>query len=135
MACGQLALYSRKLQNFGLARGLYHTQITESGSLLGTIHYIPPEQISHSIFSLSGDIYALGMICYEMLTGTTPYPDSSELEIMQKKLKESPVELATILPHVPSDISQLIIQMTALSPKERPTADRILDILKLNPES
>jgi len=124
-----------KLLDFGLARGLYHTQITESGSLLGTIHYIPPEQISHSIFSPSGDIYALGMICYEMLTGTTPYPDSSELEIMQKKLNESPVELAAILPHVPSAISQLIIQMTALSPKERPTADRILDILKLNPES
>jgi len=120
-----------KVLDFGLARSLFHTCITESGSLLGTILYIPPEQISHSVFSPAGDIYALGMISCEMLTGTTPYADCPPLEIMQRKLNEASVEPASLRPGIPSVLNQLIKRMTDPDPRARPTAQEILDILAI----
>ena len=119
-----------KLLDFGLARSHYDTRITESGSLLGTLPYISPEQITHSIFSPAGDIYATGIIAYEMITGILPFADCSELEILQKKLDKQPVEPIVLRPGIPSFINKLIMDMIAKCPEVRPTAQMISEKFK-----
>lgn len=119
-----------KLLDFGLARSSYHTRLTESGSLLGTILYIPPEQITHSVFSPAGDIYALGIICYEMLTGMIPFTGSTDIEIIQMKLNEEPVEPGIIQTGIPPALNNLIKQMIARDFKARPTAETLISGLK-----
>jgi serine/threonine-protein kinase len=119
-----------KLLDFGLARSSYHTRLTESGSLLGTILYIPPEQITHSVFSPAGDIYALGIIAYEMLTGMIPFTGVTDLEIIQMKLKEEPVEPGIVQIDIPPALNNLIKQMIARDFKARPTAETLVWELK-----
>lgn len=115
-----------KLLDFGLARSLYQTRMTKSGSLLGTIHYIPPEQIIHSVFSPAGDIYALGMIGYEMLTGVMPFTGNTDMDIIQMKLNKEPVAPIVTRSDIPLAFSKLIMQMIDRNFKARPTADKIL---------
>jgi len=122
-----------KLLDFGLARSHYDTRITESGSLLGTLPYISPEQITHSVFSPAGDIYATGIIAYEMITGILPFADCSELEILQKKLDKQPVEPIVLRPNTPLFINKLIMDMMARDPEVRPTAQMISAKLKVQP--
>jgi serine/threonine-protein kinase len=119
-----------KLLDFGLARSSYHTRLTESGSLLGTILYIPPEQITHSVFSPAGDIYALGIIGYEMLTGMIPFSGVTDLEIIQMKLNEEPVEPGIIQADIPPALNNLIKQMMARDFKARPIAETLVSALK-----
>jgi len=118
-----------KLLDFGLARDVYHTQITESGSLLGTIHYIAPEQITDSIFSPAGDIYALGIIVYEMITGALPFHGMSEFEVLQSKITSEIEEPRNHRPGIPLEINLLIMKMVARDPQMRPTTSEILSAI------
>lgn len=120
--------YLVKLLDFGVALAQSQTRLTQSGLLVGTINYLAPEQITENLYTAAGDIYALGVTFYEMITGTSPFPGESVTIVIEKILDNLPPELLT-LPGIPGDLSRLILQMMDKTPQRRPSAAQVLNTL------
>ncbi|HLP60274.1 MAG TPA: protein kinase, partial [Candidatus Deferrimicrobium sp.] len=115
-----------KLLDFGLARTENQSKITQTGTLLGTVNYMAPEQISHASYSLATDIYSLGVIFYEMATGRIPFPGGKMTQIMGKILSETPMEPILLRPDLPSACNHLITKMMEKDNTLRPTVAEVL---------
>jgi ligand-binding sensor domain-containing protein/tRNA A-37 threonylcarbamoyl transferase component Bud32 len=115
-----------KILDFGLARPKSLTRMTEKGIIVGTVNYIPPEHVSGTTLSPAGDVYALGVIFYEMLTGEKPFLGDTTLQLLKLIIDAKPVEPKTFLPEMPEKLNRLIMTMMAKEPGERPDADEIL---------
>jgi serine/threonine-protein kinase len=115
-----------KILDFGLAKTKDLPQITESGMVVGTICYLSPEQLNSNRYSTASDIYALGVIFFEMVTGVKPYPGETALEIMQNILKSEPAVPGAIRPGVPGKLDALILGMMAKEPAMRPATEELL---------
>ncbi|WP_067451071.1 serine/threonine-protein kinase [Actinomadura macra] len=119
-----------KITDFGIARRLAAASQTATGMVMGTAHYISPEQASGQQISPSADVYSLGVVAYECLTGAPPFDGRTPVEIALKHVKDAPPELPA---RVPAAARALISQMLAKVPAERPAnanavADRALQI-------
>ncbi len=119
-----------KLMDFGLAKGKEHTKITVTGVLIGTISYMSPEQLTGREVSYPGDIFSLGVIFFEMLTGIPAFPGNNPSEIMKQVLDAVPVQPDKLRPELPPVISPLVMRMLEKNPEDRPTADAILKALQ-----
>ncbi|MBE6155864.1 MAG: Stk1 family PASTA domain-containing Ser/Thr kinase [Firmicutes bacterium] len=108
-----------KLTDFGIAVAMNSTQLTQTNSVMGSVHYLPPEQASGKGATLQSDIYSLGILMYELLTGKLPYRGDNAVEIALKHLKEAIPSLRNELPDVPQSIENIIIRATAKNPKNR----------------
>lgn len=115
-----------KLLDFGLAKDVNHSKITQSGMVLGTVNYMAPEQISHGDCSLATDIYSLGVIFYEMVTGRIPFPGGKMTQIMGKILCETPMEPIHLRSDLPSECNKLINWMMEKDHILRPTVSEVL---------
>ena len=115
-----------KLLDFGLAKTRSLTRLTETGEILGTINYLPPERISHQDFSAAGDIYSLGVVFYEMFTVEKPFLGETPIDIIRQILEKEPVEPSSFRPDIPGDLSALIMEMMNKEPGKRPTEEVIL---------
>jgi len=108
-----------KLTDFGIAVAMNSTQLTQTNSVMGSVHYLPPEQASGKGATLQSDIYSLGILMYELLTGKLPYRGDNAVEIALKHLKEPMPKLRSELPDVPQSIENIILRATAKNPKNR----------------
>jgi len=108
-----------KLTDFGIAVAMNSTQLTQTNSVMGSVHYLPPEQASGKGTTLQSDIYSLGILMYELLTGKLPYRGDNAVEIALKHLKEAIPSIRAELPDVPQSIENIIIRATAKNPKNR----------------
>ncbi|MFC2140962.1 two-component regulator propeller domain-containing protein [Acidobacteriota bacterium] len=115
-----------KLLDFGLARTQYQTRLTQTGIVIGTISYLSPEQISGKRSCAASDIYALGTIFYEMLTGDKPFMGETTTDIMKQILEKNPVEPLSCRDDIPGELNHLIMRMLEKEIKSRPV---ILDVL------
>ena len=97
-----------KLMDFDLARDLRMTPLTKTGELLGTLPYMPPERISGQLCSEKGDLYALGVILYELLTGEKPFPADTPVEVMKQVLDLEPLPASRLRSDIPVEIDSLI---------------------------
>jgi tRNA A-37 threonylcarbamoyl transferase component Bud32/sugar lactone lactonase YvrE len=120
-----------KLLDFGLARTEHQTRITQTGTVLGTLNYMAPEQISHGEFSLASDVYSLGVICYETLTRKIPFPGGKMTDIMRKILNDTPTEPIYLRPDMPTEFNVLIMQMIEKESGSRPTVEEVMERLKV----
>jgi serine/threonine-protein kinase len=118
-----------KLLDFGLARTEHQSKITQTGTVLGTVNYMAPEQISHADYSLATDIYSLGVIFYEMVTGRIPFPAGKLTQTMGKILSEIPTEPILLRPDLPLGCNRLIMQMMEKDNILRPTVVEVMDRL------
>lgn len=110
-----------KILDFGLAKTQTVTRVTETGMVVGTLNYMSPEQLLHSKYSTASDIYSLGVVFYEMLTGERPFKGETPLEILQEIFKGF-----TLLPKgIPPHLQTLIKDMLAKEPDERPSAETL----------
>ena len=108
-----------KLTDFGIAVAMNSTQLTQTNSVMGSVHYLPPEQASGKGATLQSDIYSLGILMYELLTGKLPYRGDNAVEIALKHLKEAIPPVRNELPDIPQSIENIIIKATAKNPKNR----------------
>lgn len=116
-----------KLLDFGLAKTHSLTRLTETGEILGTINYLPPERISHQDFSAAGDIYSLGVVFYEMVTVEKPFLGETPIDIIKQILEKDPVEPSRFRPELPGALSILIMGMMNKVPEKRPTEKMVLN--------
>ena len=108
-----------KITDFGVATALNSTQLTQTNSVMGTVHYLPPEQANGKGSTIRSDIYSMGIMMYELLTGLVPYKGESAVEIALKHLKEPLPSVRKANPSIPQSIENVIIKATAKNPKNR----------------
>jgi ligand-binding sensor domain-containing protein/tRNA A-37 threonylcarbamoyl transferase component Bud32 len=109
-----------KLLDFGLAKTENLARLTQSGVLIGTINYLSPEYVKGKGFSQASDVYALGVIFYEMITGEKPFKGETTLEIMKKIIGKAPKEPREYCQELSPALNQLIMEMMAKKPDDRP---------------
>ncbi len=109
-----------KLADFGIARATDQSSITQVGSVLGTAAYLAPEQARGEEAGPRADLYSLGVVTYQLLSGRLPYEANSLSELTLKQQRESPTPLSELNPHVPPQLSQAVALALALEPGGRP---------------
>ncbi len=108
-----------KITDFGIAMAMNSTQLTQTNSVMGSVHYLPPEQASGKSATLQSDIYSMGILMYELLTGKLPYKGDNAVEIALKHLKEAFPSVRDELPDIPQSVENIILKATAKNPKNR----------------
>jgi serine/threonine-protein kinase len=109
-----------KLADFGIARATGQSSITQVGSVLGTAAYLSPEQARGEEAGPQADLYSLGVVAYQLLSGRLPYEANSLAELALKQQRESPIPLQRINPHVPVTLSEAVALTISVVPEERP---------------
>ncbi|HET9073429.1 MAG TPA: protein kinase, partial [Solirubrobacteraceae bacterium] len=109
-----------KLADFGIARAANQSSITQVGSVLGTAAYLAPEQARGEVAGPRADLYSLGVVTYQLLSGRLPYEANSLAELALKQQRESPQVLTRVNPEVPRELSDAITLAIAIDPEERP---------------
>lgn len=109
------------VSDFGLAKSLEDdvTGMTRSGETLGTPRYMAPEQVQSSSVDHRADLYALGVILYEMLTGDVPFGGSSAFQVMYRTVHEQPKDPQTLNPEIPDWLNGLILKCLEKDPANR----------------
>jgi eukaryotic-like serine/threonine-protein kinase len=117
-----------KLADFGIAKAAEQSSITQVGSVLGTAAYLAPEQARGQEAGPPADIYALGVVTYQLISGRLPYDATSLTELAYKQQNEPPPRLDQIVPEVPPALADAIAVALALDPENRyPTAAAMAD--------
>lgn len=108
-----------KITDFGIAVAMNATQLTQTNSVMGSVHYLPPEQASGKGATLQSDIYSIGILMYELLTGKLPFRGDNAVEIALKHLKEPMPSIRDELPDIPQSVENIILRASAKNPKNR----------------
>ena len=108
-----------KITDFGIAMALNSTQLTQTNSVMGSVHYLPPEQASGKGCTIKSDIYSMGIIFYELLTGSLPFRGDNAVEIALKHMREPLPSLRDENPQIPQSVENIIRKATAKNPKNR----------------
>ena len=108
-----------KITDFGIAMALNSTQLTQTNSVMGSVHYLPPEQASGKGATIKSDIYSMGIIFYELLSGSLPFRGDNAVEIALKHMRDPLPSLREDNPSIPQSIENIILKATAKNPKNR----------------
>ena len=108
-----------KITDFGIAMAINSASLTQTNSVMGSVHYLPPEQASGKGSTIRSDIYSLGILMFEMLTGKLPYKGDSAVEIALKHMKNEFPSAKEINPVIPQSVENIIIKAAAKNPKNR----------------
>jgi serine/threonine-protein kinase len=108
-----------KLTDFGIARALDASSLTQTGTLVGTVRYMSPEQLSGQGASPASDIYALGIVAYFCLAGHTPFDHDESMAVAMAHVHDP---LPALPRHVPTEVAELVSRMLAKDPASRPAS-------------
>ena len=108
-----------KITDFGIAMALNSTQLTQTNSVMGSVHYLPPEQASGKGATIKSDIYSMGIIFYELLTGKLPFKGDNAVEIALKQMRDPLPSIKEDNQEIPQSIENIILKATAKNPKNR----------------
>lgn len=123
-----------KVTDFGIARAAATSSLTQTGTVIGSVHYFSPEQARGGPVGTASDIYSLGVLCYEMVTGTVPFVGDSPVAVALRHLQEQPKPPRQVNPLVSKELERIILRAMAKSEGERyPSATAMLrDLLSLD---
>lgn len=108
-----------KVTDFGIARVSSNATITYTSSILGTVHYISPEQAKGKIVDDKSDLYSLGAVMYEMATGKVPFDADNSVGIAVMHIQDNPVEPKSINPNLSDHLNNIIMKLLAKDPADR----------------
>lgn len=108
-----------KVADFGIARALATSTITQPGMVMGTVHYLSPEQVRGAAVGRGSDIYALGVVLFEMLTGRLPFSGDSPIAIALKHLHEPPSSPRAVVSSIPLRLEGITLKAMAKSSEDR----------------
>ena len=108
-----------KVTDFGIARAIGDSTLTATGSVLGTAHYLAPEQASGENVGPAADQYSMGVVLFEMLTGKVPFAGSSPIGIAMRHVSDAIPAPSSIVPEVPATLDEITATATAKDPSER----------------
>ena len=108
-----------KITDFGIAMALNATQLTQTNSVMGSVHYLPPEQASGKGTTVKSDIYSMGILMYELLTGTVPFKGDNAVEIALKHMKDKIPSIRKQNPAIPQSVENILLKATAKNPRNR----------------
>jgi eukaryotic-like serine/threonine-protein kinase len=115
-----------KLADFGIARATDQSSITQVGSVLGTAAYLAPEQARGEEAGPRADIYSLGVVSYQLLSGRLPYEATSLSELALRQQRESPPPLNRLNPSVPPELARVVASALAIDQEDRPVDGLVL---------
>ena len=108
-----------KITDFGIAIAMNSAELTQTNSVMGSVHYLPPEQANGSGATVKSDIYSLGILMYECLTGKLPFKGDNAVEIAIKQMKEKIPSLCAQNDLIPQSIENIVLRACAKNPKNR----------------
>ena len=125
-----------KIADFGIARTGHGPKLTEHGGVVGTIDYVSPEYMLNSHVDWRSDIYALGILAYEMIAGESPFRGDSVYATMTKRLKQDAAPPSSLRPECPPALDRIILKAMQRDPEQRyqSAAEMYYDLQALNPQ-
>lgn len=108
-----------KITDFGIAVAVSQNSLTQTNTLMGSVHYLSPEQARGSIATKQSDIYSLGIILYELLTGKVPFEGENAVSIAIKHFREEIPSVRLVNPNVPQPLENVVLRATAKDPNDR----------------
>ena len=108
-----------KITDFGIAKAVSNSTITAFGTTIGSVHYFSPEHARGGYTDAKSDIYSLGVVMYEMLTGKVPFDADTPVSVALKHMQEDPVEPIKLNPNIPEAINKIIMKAIQKDPMNR----------------
>ena len=108
-----------KVTDFGIAKAVSNSTITAFGTTMGSVHYFSPEHARGGFTDAKSDIYSLGVVLYEMLTGKVPFDSDTPVSVALKHMQEEPIAPITLKPNIPQSVNDIIIKAMQKNPEER----------------
>jgi len=108
-----------KVTDFGIARAVASATMTQTGTIIGSVHYFSPEQAKGGAVSAKSDIYSLGVVLYEMLTGVVPFTGESPISIALKHLQDQPQPPRELNSEIPPLVEAIVLKAMAKNPEQR----------------
>lgn len=116
-----------KVADFGIARAVTSSTMTYNGNIVGSVHYFSPEQAKGTKITPQSDIYSLGVVLYEMLTGELPFTGETTVSIALKHLQEEPKPIGQYDYTLPPMVEAIVQRTMAKNPSERPDSDELIE--------
>lgn len=108
-----------KITDFGIAVALNSTELTQTNSVMGSVHYLPPEQANGNTATVKSDIYSLGILMYELLTGKLPFKGDNAVEIAIKQMKDPIPSIVEENANIPQSVENVVLKACAKNPNNR----------------
>lgn len=108
-----------KITDFGIAIASNATELTQTNSVMGSVHYLPPEQANGQGATIKSDIYSLGILMFELISGHVPFKGDNAVEIAIKQMKEPLPNVCKLVDGVPQSMENIILKACAKNPKNR----------------
>ncbi|ACZ31016.1 serine/threonine protein kinase with PASTA sensor(s) [Xylanimonas cellulosilytica DSM 15894] len=120
-----------KVADFGLARAVTEVTSTTTGTILGTVAYLAPEVIATGACDARTDVYAVGVLAFEMLTGTLPHDGTTPIQVAFQQVHDDIASPATLVPWLPEPVAELVTRFVSRDPARRPVdGGEALDALR-----
>jgi len=108
-----------KVTDFGIAKAVSNSTITAFGTTMGSVHYFSPEHARGGYTDAKSDIYSLGVVLYEMVTGKVPFDSDTPVSVALKHMQEEPVAPIVLKPSIPQSVNDIIVKAMKKDPEER----------------
>ena len=121
---------SAKVADFGIARAVTESTMTYTGNIVGSVHYFSPEQAKGTMITPKSDVYSLGVVLYEMLTGTLPFTGETPVSIAVQHLQEVPRSVRELDPSLPPVVEAIVSRTMAKHSEQRPSSSELAEELR-----